>query len=379
MTSANTIINTSKSDDSESMSPPTLELFVPGRICLFGEHSDWAGGFRRDDPEIPVGKCLISGTNQGLYARVSKCCDDQLILKSNLDHGEHMEITIPLNDEDLLIEATSNSLWSYICGVTFQMRKKFPQIGGLVLDNYKTTLPVKKGLSSSAAVCVLTARAFNQLYALNLTKREEMEFAFLGETTTPSKCGRMDQGCAYGIKPVLMIFDGDTLEVNENVEIGAPIHLILVDLCASKNTPAILSDLHKAYPKASCDITRGVQKLLGEVNHSIMDDALQALRQGCAKSIGAIMVQAQKEFDLYAIPASTHLISPVLHRLLAHEPLQQYVYGGKGVGSQGDGSAQFVAKSLSDQEAAIRMIEKDFGMTCLPLTLGERELALTLE
>ena len=23
-----------------------MRLFVPGRICLFGEHSDWAGGYR---------------------------------------------------------------------------------------------------------------------------------------------------------------------------------------------------------------------------------------------------------------------------------------------------------------------------------------------
>jgi hypothetical protein len=27
-----------------------LELFVPGRLCVLGEHSDWAGGFRRMNP-----------------------------------------------------------------------------------------------------------------------------------------------------------------------------------------------------------------------------------------------------------------------------------------------------------------------------------------
>ena len=25
----------------------SLELFVPGRLCLFGEHSDWAGAMRK--------------------------------------------------------------------------------------------------------------------------------------------------------------------------------------------------------------------------------------------------------------------------------------------------------------------------------------------
>jgi galactokinase len=283
-----------------------------------------------------------------------------------------MEAEISLEEGELLAEATSGTLWSYICGVSFQMRKKFPQIGGIVLDNYKTTLPVKKGLSSSAAVCVLTARAFNQLYGLNLTKRDEMEFAFLGETTTPSKCGRMDQGCAYGSKPILMTFDGDCLDVDESIEIGGPIHLIIVDLHASKNTSAILSDLHKAYPEATCEVTRGVQKLLGEINHGIMEEALEALRQGCAKRVGECMNRAQQHFDRYATPASPeNLTSPVLHQLLQYKPLEEYVYGGKGVGSQGDGSAQFVAKSESDRDAAIKLIEEEFGMTCLPLTLGE--------
>ena len=373
MASSSSWSSSSSSSQQNYDHPTTVELFVPGRICLFGEHSDWAGGFRRDDPNIPVGKCLISGTNQGLHARVARHDQDKLILKSTLDHGEQMEIEIPMNDTELLSHATSNtSMWSYISGVTYQMKKAFPNLGGLVLDNYKTTLPVKKGLSSSAAICVLTARAFNQLYNLNLTKRQEMEFAFLGETTTPSKCGRMDQGCAYGgAKPVLMTFDGDDLTVDDAVPIGGPIHLIIVDLCASKDTSAILNDLQKAYPRPSCPITQGVQTLFGTLNHTIMEDALSALRRGCPQSVGAIMSRAQDEFDKLAIPASPdHLVSPVLHTLLSEERIQPHVYGGKGVGSQGDGSAQFVAKSREDQMAAIEIIERDFGMTCLALSLG---------
>jgi len=29
-----------------------MKLFVPGRICLFGEHSDWAGGYLRINAAI---------------------------------------------------------------------------------------------------------------------------------------------------------------------------------------------------------------------------------------------------------------------------------------------------------------------------------------
>ena len=42
------------------------ELFVPGRLCLFGEHSDWAGGWRRARPELSPGVCLVAGTDQGI-------------------------------------------------------------------------------------------------------------------------------------------------------------------------------------------------------------------------------------------------------------------------------------------------------------------------
>ena len=42
-----------------------MKIFVPGRICLFGEHSDWAGGYRRINAQIEQGFTLITGTNQG--------------------------------------------------------------------------------------------------------------------------------------------------------------------------------------------------------------------------------------------------------------------------------------------------------------------------
>jgi len=43
------------------------EIFVPGRLCLFGEHSDWAGGYRSFNPSLHKGYALIAGTNQVSY------------------------------------------------------------------------------------------------------------------------------------------------------------------------------------------------------------------------------------------------------------------------------------------------------------------------
>ena len=82
------------------------------------------------------------------------------------------------------------------------------------------------------------------------------------------------------------------------------------------------------------------------------------------------MTEAQAFFDKYAAPACPEeLTAPVLHRLLDFGPLKPHIWGGKGVGSQGDGTAQFIARSPNDQQAVAEIIERDLGMPCLKLTL----------
>ena len=33
-----------------------IEVFVPGRLCIIGEHSDWAGEYRDINPSISCGE-----------------------------------------------------------------------------------------------------------------------------------------------------------------------------------------------------------------------------------------------------------------------------------------------------------------------------------
>lgn len=50
----------------------SINLFVPGRLCLFGEHSDWASGYRSINKDICKGYAIVTGINQGIYANVYK-------------------------------------------------------------------------------------------------------------------------------------------------------------------------------------------------------------------------------------------------------------------------------------------------------------------
>lgn len=108
----------------------------------------------------------------------------------------------PENPEDsssfapLVLNLSLGGFWSYVAGTAYQVALTH-RVGGLRIDNYKTTLPLKKGLSSSAAVCVLVARAFSEVYHLSLTTRGEMEYAFLGETTGPSRQGSFEHSTPF--------------------------------------------------------------------------------------------------------------------------------------------------------------------------------------
>jgi galactokinase len=69
------------------------------------------------------------------------------------------------------------------------------------------------------------------------------------------------------------------------------------------------------------------------------------------------------------------LIAKKLHLLLNHEPLQPYIFGGKGVGSQGDGTAQLLVKNQDSQTNAIKIIQRDFPqMQLLELTISKLPL-----
>lgn len=336
-----------------------MKIFVPGRLCLFGEHTDWAGGYRRINSNLEKGYTLIAGTNQGLYAEV-KPHPTQLIVRASLSDGtRHESLVLPMERQALLAEAEKGGLFSYAAGVAYQCLTHY-RVQGLEIDNYLTDLPIKKGLASSAAICVLVARAFNRVYDLKMTIRGEMELAYQGEITTPSRCGRMDQGCAYGNRPILMSFDGDRMDV---IELNVPndLFLVIVDLGAGKNTKEILSQLHQCYPFATNEVQQNVQNYLGSISAQITHEAVDALQKGDAEQLGMLMKKAQAEFDKHLIPACpSQLTAPVLHEILNYAPIQPYSLGGKGVGSQGDGTAQFIVKDEESQQKVIEIIERDF-------------------
>jgi galactokinase len=342
------------------------ELFVPGRLCLFGEHSDWAGRWRSADPSLRPGYCLVAGTDQGLYA-TAEPSPGRFEIESELPDGRRVgPLRLPWTREALADAARAGGFFAYAAGAAAELHARGVAAGALL--RVRSDLPVRKGLSSSAATCVLVARAFDRLYGLGLGERGEIEVAFAGERRTGSECGRMDQICAYGRRATFLRFDGEALEV-ELLAPGAPLHLAVVDLRREKDTRRILRDLNACYPAAPGPVAAAVRDALGAKNEALAARARAAVVAGDALALGALMTEAQGLFDAQVAPACEELRAPRLHEVLAHPAARELAYGGKGVGSGGDGSAQLVLPSAAAREALAKQLEADLGVACLPLTL----------
>ncbi len=113
-----------------------------------------------------------------------------------------------------------------------------------------------------------------------------------------------------------------------------------------------------------------MQELLGPVNKRIVGQAIEALKQADGARSGR------------PDGGSPGILRPLCHACLprraggpgvaprsGYEPLKPHIFGGKGVGSQGDGTAQFLARSEADQQAVIEILQRDLGLPALKLTL----------
>jgi UTP-glucose-1-phosphate uridylyltransferase/mevalonate kinase len=344
-----------------------IKLFVPGRLCLFGEHTDWAGHYRTMNADIAPGAAIVTGIEQGIYAEVDKSSLFEVQSTASELTGEWQDFACRMDEQELKRIAKSGSFFCYCAGVASYMLEWY-KVGGVRIKITDMTLPIKSGLSSSAAICVLVARAFNLLYNLNLNTLGEMNIAYVGELRTSSRCGRLDQACAFGVKPNLMTFDGDEVEV-QALNVKKHLYWVFADLNGEKNTIKILADLNKGYPFASNEMEQREHDALGSLNREMVDRAIKYMAEGRVAELGALMTEAEDLFNSHVAPMSPEeLAAPKLRAILADEVVKSLTYGGKGVGSHGDGSVQFLAKNAETQQQLIDYLATK-GMAAYALTL----------
>jgi hypothetical protein len=87
-----------------------------------GEHTDWAGSFRRFNSALTTGSTLVVGTNAGLYA-TARPHPNALVISTTTDKGERFGPSeIPMTPKALLAVAAEGGFFSYAAGVAYKVR-----------------------------------------------------------------------------------------------------------------------------------------------------------------------------------------------------------------------------------------------------------------
>ncbi|MDR3079674.1 MAG: galactokinase [Streptomyces sp.] len=150
---------------------------APGRVNLIGEYTDFNEGF--------VMPLALPHT---AVAALSRRTDGVLRLHSADIEGPVVELRV-----DELSPLTDTSWAAYPAGVVWALRQAGHAITGADL-HLSSTVPTGAGLSSSAALEVVTALALNDLYDLGLSRPELARLAQRAENDFVGvPCGVMDQ------------------------------------------------------------------------------------------------------------------------------------------------------------------------------------------
>jgi galactokinase len=226
-----------------------------------------------------LGYTIVCATNEGLYAKVNSYIENTFKFDYLDKSNELLTFESSYDVQKLEETAKEGGFFAYIAGTvavllknnvflskikelsnesTPEVEKKernsasvnglSSDIPGLHINNYLTTLPMQKGLSSSASICVLVVSAFSRYYGLSFSASQIMELAYQGEMATPSHCGRMDQCVVMGSNAIaLMKFEKNVCSLSR-LHCEKSLFFIVINLMSSKDTVKILKDLNCCFP-----------------------------------------------------------------------------------------------------------------------------------
>ncbi|WP_028868022.1 galactokinase [Psychromonas arctica] len=235
----------------------TTFVQAPGRVNLIGEHTDYNDGF--------VMPCAID------YQAVIACAkrDDGVIRLISVDY-DHVQDSFVVNQE---IKPTEDKLWAnYMRGVIHFLKEKGYSLGGADIA-ITGNVPLGSGLSSSAALEVVTGQAMKVLYELDVT---QSDLALIGQASEHNfagcKCGIMDQMIsACGEKSHALLLDCRSLE-SKAVHIPESVSIMIVN---------------------------------SHVTHSLVDGAYNALREQCEEASRLLGKVALRDATLAELDASS--------------------------------------------------------------------------
>ena len=327
---------------------------APGRICLFGEHMDW------------VRHAVIPAAIELRIFLMIEPIDGTIIAESYPPFTARDIFKIddfdPLKGGDLkYIRATVKAFLNKgykLKGARIRLLKS----NDIPVRMDALDLPAKKGLSSSAALCVATAGA---LYALT-NKVAEEHVSFLAEIadiayTAERKilginCGQMDQyASAFG--GLLYIDCSVEPAVPQPLALKTKLPIVIGDTQQPKDTPRILAWLGRRFQEKEpffMEGVRGIVEVVEEAKKELMKETVNI------EKIGKLMNLNQYYLSKYLKVSGDCPISPNNLDKLIEAALSAGALGAKLTGS-GGGGAMIALCRLEDINKVAKAIERVGG------------------
>ena len=167
---------------------------APGRVNLIGEHTDYNGGYVLP-MALPHKTDVLIG-----------CRPDCLVRGSSADVTPGTPIEFQLGQEK------SDKGWiDYVQGVTWALAERGQRLHGFDF-RVSSTIPIGKGLSSSASLEVAVCRALRSVYQLALSDLDIAVVSHRAETGfVGAPVGIMDQMvCSLGDTTTALFIDVST-------------------------------------------------------------------------------------------------------------------------------------------------------------------------
>ena len=157
-----------------------MRWFVPGRIEVFGKHTDYAGG-----------RSLLCAVERGFHV-VARPRTDRVVRIADAVLG--VEAGLSLSEDR---EVPEEGGWAaYPTAVVRRIARNFPgELRGAEIA-FASDLPVSAGLSSSSALVIAVFTALAEINALE--EREEYTANIRGAEDLAGYLGAIENGLAYG-------------------------------------------------------------------------------------------------------------------------------------------------------------------------------------
>ena len=321
---------------------PTIQVRYPGRVCVLGEHCDWAGGASLTVP-LPLG--IRINAEPARSTVTARSCLEGVLLEGSWDPsapqvGPGQLRFVPAAIRTLIdagIQVRPTELW---------------------IDS---NLPPGRGFSSSAALSLGLLDALSrsaghpQTIAKLTALAYRLEHAVLGIS-----CGRLDPAACAAAQPLFFRWKPDPCGAmtmtTRRVSPLAPLHFVIGAFDRPRDTQAILATLSKHHqgPLSDPD-ANAVREAIAEFGCTAEAGVL-AIQRADHRALGAAMNRSQHIYEENLASRFTPTRAPAL--IQAVSQLRQLgALGAKFSGAGGDGSILALFEREDQATSAAKALE----------------------